>query len=159
MMSPQCPERDLSDNAHAYIPDRNSTPASRSPNLTPSKVSCLETHKLMLMTFIAWDHPSTVIAAISVYKHLQHAAPNTVHRGTNRQLKRLQVKTAAVILRKTIPTNNIIYLFLYFPMNCFCNFFLRSAISFSSFTSGTGRKSQIRSFTRTISSQSFVNCR
>jgi glycosyltransferase involved in cell wall biosynthesis len=65
----------------------------------------------------------------------------------------------AVILLKIIPTNNTLYLFPYFPMNCFCNFFLSSAISFSSFTSATGRKSQIRSFTRTISSQSFVNCR
>jgi hypothetical protein len=50
---------------------------------------------------------SPVIAAIGVYKHLQHAAPNTVHRGTNRQLKRLQVKTVAVILRKTIPTKEL----------------------------------------------------
>ena len=111
------------------------------------------------MIFSARNRHSTVITTIGVYKHLKQAATNTVHCGTNGKLKRFQIKAFAVILRKIIPTDNTLYLFLYFPMNCFCNFFLRSVSSLSSFTSGTGRKSQIRSFTRTISSQSFVNCR
>ena len=62
-------------------------------------------------------------ATISVYKHLKHTATNTVHRGTNGKLERFQVKTVAVILLKIITTNNTLYLSLYFPMNCFCNFF------------------------------------
>src|SRR3989304_6199813 len=66
------------------------------------------------MIFFAGDRPSTVIATISVYKHLKHAASNTVHRGTNGKLKRFQVETVAVILLKIIPTNNTLHLFLNF---------------------------------------------
>ena len=109
------------------------------------------------MIFFAGNRPATVIATISVYKHLQHtlrpipcieermAQAQTIPSQNCPPLSSLQI----------IPTNNTLYLFLYFPMNCFCNFFLRSAISFSSFTSGTGRKSQIRSFTTTISVAEF----
>src|SRR5450759_5690400 len=98
------------------------------------------------MIFFAGDRPPTVIATISVYKHLKYAATNTVHRGTNGKLKRFQVETYPRTLFRIIPTNKAAYFFLYFVMNRSCNFFLSSASSLSSFTSGTGRKSQILSF-------------
>ncbi len=48
---------------------------------------------------------------------------------------------------------------LYFFLNNSCNFFLSCSSSFSFSTSGTGRRSQIFSFSKTNSSQSFKKLR
>jgi hypothetical protein len=58
------------------------------------------------------------------------------------------------LLLHGIPAYDPADFLLHFFINPFCNFFLSAASSWSSFISGTGRKSQIRSLIRTISSQS-----
>ena len=109
------------------------------------------------LTFSQSNGTSLITTAIGIDQHFKQATANIVQPGADVSFKSFKIKnTGAGPLGKILP-DNMFYLVLYFFMNKFCNFFLSSISSWSSLASLTGRKSEIRSLTKTSSSQSLLN--
>jgi hypothetical protein len=109
------------------------------------------------MAMSAGKGPATVVSPVGVQEQLQYSATDLVHRRTDAHFKRFKIKTTGRFPLGGISIYDADNLVLYFFINRLCNFFLSSVSSFSSFTWETGRRSHIRSFTSTISLQSFKN--
>jgi len=112
--------------------------------------------KFLLMTLTTGNGSPAVISPIRIDECFQHSAPNRVQGRTDAHFKRFQIHPPGGVLLRSTPAYDPADFLLYFFINCFRNFFLSAASSWSSFISGTGRRSQIRSLVSTSSSQSFT---